>query len=207
MGKIFCLIGKSSTGKDTIAKIILNSMNLKTITLYTTRPIREGEINGREYYFVSNEELNKLESTGKVIEKRVYHTIHGDWSYATVDSNINLESDNYLILNTLEGYKRLVKYYGRDIVVPIYIWVDLNTRLDRAFLREEQEEKPKYKELCRRFIADESDFCEANLLDLEILEEDRYLNDDLDICVKNIKNKITSDINKQENVRKIGVFQ
>jgi len=80
MGKIFCLMGKSSTGKDTIGKQILKDANLKNIVLYTTRPIREGEVEGREYYFIDNQKFNELEDSGKVIEKRVYHTIHGDWT-------------------------------------------------------------------------------------------------------------------------------
>ena len=102
MGKIFCLMGKSSTGKDTIGKHLLKTMDLKNIVLYTTRPIREGELEGREYYFVNNDEFKELETSGKVIEKRVYNTIHGDWTYATVDSNIDLENNNYLVLKSLQ---------------------------------------------------------------------------------------------------------
>ena len=192
MGKIFCLMGKSSTGKDTIGKHLLKTMDLKNIVLYTTRPIREGELEGREYYFVNNDEFKELETSGKVIEKRVYNTIHGDWTYATVDSNIDLENNNYLVLNTLIGYEKLVNYYGKDAVIPLYIWVDLNTRIDRAFTREEQEKNPKYREICRRFIKDEEDFKEENLTRLEILEDNRFENNDLDRCIYQIKKKLKS---------------
>ena len=53
MGKIFCLIGKSSCGKDTLYKRILSngSLPLKTLVSYTTRPARIGETDGVEYYF------------------------------------------------------------------------------------------------------------------------------------------------------------
>ena len=207
MGKIFCLMGKSSTGKDTIGKYLLKTMDLKNIVLYTTRPIREGELDGREYYFVNNDEFRDLEESGKVIEKRVYNTIHGDWTYATVDSNIDLENNNYLVLNTLVGYEKLVNYYGKDIVVPIYIWVDLNTRIDRAFKREEQEKSPKYKELCRRFIKDEEDFREENLTRLEILEDNRFENDNLDRCIYQIEQKIKNESKKEQKTRKIGTIQ
>ena len=207
MGKIFCLMGKSSTGKDTIGKHLLKTMDLKNIVLYTTRPIREGELEGREYYFVNNDEFKELETSGKVIEKRVYNTIHGDWTYATVDSNIDLENNNYLVLNTLVGYEKLVNYYGKDIVVPIYIWVDLNTRIDRAFKREEQEKSPKYKELCRRFIKDEEDFREENLTRLEILEDNRFENDNLDRCIYQIEQKIKNESKKEQKTRKIGTIQ
>ena len=207
MGKIFCLMGKSSTGKDTIGKHLLKTMDLKNIVLYTTRPIREGELHGREYYFVNDDEFKELETSGKVIEKRVYNTIHGDWTYATVDSNIDLENNNYLVLNTLIGYEKLVNYYGKDTVIPLYIWVDLNTRIDRAFTREEQEKNPKYREICRRFIKDEEDFKEENLTRLEILEDNRFENDNLDRCIYQIKEKIIEETKKEEKTRKIGSIQ
>lgn len=207
MGKIFCLMGKSSTGKDTIGKHLLKTMDLKNIVLYTTRPIREGELEGREYYFVNNDEFKELETSGKVIEKRVYNTIHGDWTYATVDSNIDLENNNYLVLNTLIGYEKLVNYYGKDTVIPIYIWVDLNTRIDRAFTREEQEKNPKYREICRRFIKDEEDFKGENLTRLEILEDNRFENDNLDRCIYQIKEKIKTELKNNQKTRKIGSIQ
>ena len=54
MGKIYCIMGKSSTGKDTLFKKILGdeSLSLKTIVPYTTRPVRAGEKNGVEYFSV-----------------------------------------------------------------------------------------------------------------------------------------------------------
>lgn len=204
MGKIFCLMGKSSTGKDTIGKELINSLDLKNIVLYTTRPIREGEINGREYYFISENELHELENSGKVIEKRVYNTIHGDWTYATIDSNIDLGHNNYITLNTLIGYEKLINYYDKDTVIPIYIWVDLNTRINRAFSREEKEPNPKYREICRRFIADEEDFSEYNLIKLGIFGENRFFNDNLNTCIQRIKKKITEEIKEENKTRKIG---
>ena len=209
MGKIFCLMGKSASGKDTIAKEILKNSELKSIVLFTTRPIRTGEVNGRDYYFVTQEEFDRLELDGKVIEKRVYHTAHGPWTYATVNENnvFDLENNNYFILNTLEGYKKLTSYFGCDTVIPIYIWVPFEKRLDRAFSREEQQENPKYKELCRRFIMDEIDFSEEKLIDATILDENRYLNDDLEECLNAIKDTIYSSLKeKKEKTRKIGVI-
>ena len=60
MGKIFCIVGKSSSGKDTIYKRLLkiNSLKIKKIIPYTTRPIRQGEKEGVEYHFV---DINRLE--------------------------------------------------------------------------------------------------------------------------------------------------
>ena len=80
MSKIFYFMGKSASGKDTIFKQIKERMpNLKTIVIYTTRPIREGEQEGVEYYFVDEKRLAELEAQGKVIELRAYNTVHGVW--------------------------------------------------------------------------------------------------------------------------------
>lgn len=93
MGKIFCLMGKSSCGKDTIYKKILSdaSLPLKTLIPYTTRPARDEETNGVEYYFLTDEEQKQLALQGKIIELRAYHTVHGVWKYFTVnDHQLNL---------------------------------------------------------------------------------------------------------------------
>ena len=80
MGKIFYLMGKSASGKDTIYKKVKEQLpELKTIVIYTTRPIREGEQDGVEYFFVDDNRLQKLQEAGKVIELREYNTVHGIW--------------------------------------------------------------------------------------------------------------------------------
>ena len=68
--------------------------------------------------------------------------------------------------------------------MPIYIEVDDRTRIHRALQREDAEEHPKYKEMCRRFIADEEDFSEEKLQMAGI--DIRYSNYDLDNCVDTI---------------------
>ena len=76
MGKIYYMMGKSSSGKDTIYKDIRKDLQeLKTLTLYTTRPMREGEKDGVEYYFVTDEILEKYREEGKIIELRTYQTV------------------------------------------------------------------------------------------------------------------------------------
>ena len=69
MGKIFCIIGKSSSGKDTVFKILKEDkeLDLKGVVLYTTRPKRDSEINGVEYYFIKEEQLRKYIELGKII--------------------------------------------------------------------------------------------------------------------------------------------
>lgn len=187
MGKIFCLMGKSACGKDTIYKQILSAKNLplKTLIPYTTRPIRDGERNGVEYYFLTDEEQQALERQGKIIELRAYHTLHGLWKYFTVnDHQLNLANHNYLIIGTLESYARLQEYFGIDRLVPLYIELEPGERLQRALDRERMQTEPKYAELCRRFLADEADFSSEKLTQAEI--SDIFINNNSAECAKKI---------------------
>lgn len=86
MGKIFYIMGKSSTGKDTVFKRLQKekSLGLSTIVSYTTRPIRAGEKDGETYHFIDEKKLARLEKEGRVIEKRSYETVYGLWYYLTV---------------------------------------------------------------------------------------------------------------------------
>lgn len=191
MGRIFYVMGKSSVGKDTIYNMLVNDkeLGLKTIVGYTTRPMREGEVNGREYFFVDEDELKKLEQAGKVIEKRGYNTVYGVWNYFTVDDeNINLNENNYVLIGTLESYRNVRDYYGNEVVVPIYIEVEDGVRLIRAINREMTQNTPKYEELCRRFLADAKDFAEEILDELDIKK--RYNNENLNKCYEEIKGEI-----------------
>lgn len=166
MGKIFCVMGKSASGKDTIYSRLLENekLSLKRIVPYTTRPMRDGEEDGKTYHFCDEAKVQKLDEMGKIIELREYNTVYGIWKYFTVDDGqIDLAKGNYLLIGTLETYTKVVKYFGQDKVLPIYIEVEDGERLIRAIDREKQQKEPKYEEMCRRFLADASDFSEENL--------------------------------------------
>ena len=195
MGKIFCLMGKSSTGKDTIFKRLTENkeLNLRTIVSYTTRPIRDGEEEGKEYFFVGEERLKELEDAGKVIELRAYNTYYGVWKYFTVeDEQIDLEKENYLIIGTLESFKKTKEYFGEEKVVPILITLDDGVRLQRALDREKLQENPKYEEMCRRFLADAVDFSLEKQGEAGIQKS--FENNDLESCLKQIEDYMHSEI-------------
>lgn len=183
MGKIFYIMGKSSSGKDSLFKEIKKRMpELKDIVLYTTRPIREGERDGVEYHFVNEDVLRKLEEKGCVIEQRAYHTKCGIWRYFTADDGqINLKGEDYLVIGTLESYEAMKKYFGEKVVIPLYVEVEDGLRLSRALERERQQAKPKYAEMCRRFLADSEDFSEENLEKVGIGK--RFENVDFERCI------------------------
>ncbi len=187
MGKIFCIMGKSSSGKDTIYKRLLGegSLPLNRIVTYTTRPIRVGEKDGEEYRFIDDETANQLDAEGKIVELRAYNTVHGIWKYMTVaDEKIDLANHDYVIIGTPESYLGCLKYFGDDVMVPILITVDEGVRLERALKRERKQEHPKYEEMCRRFLADAKDFSEEKLKEAGI--DNRFENEDLESCYSQI---------------------
>lgn len=187
MGKIVYLMGKSSTGKDTIYKKLLENgeIELHTIVPYTTRPIRAGEMDGVEYYFTDEEGFAKLKGEGKLIEDRAYNTCLGLWRYFTVnDSQIDLEHNNYVIIGTLESYIKTKEFFGQEKLIPIMIELDDGVRLQRALDRERTQEEPKYNEMCRRFLADAEDFSEERIQKACI--ERRFINNDLQQCLQEI---------------------
>ncbi len=194
MGKIYYIIGKSASGKDTMYKRLMELRpKLRPVIPYTTRPIRRGEQEGVEYHFTTPEELEKLAREGKVIEQRTYETAHGPWTYATVDDGqMKLAKHDYVIIGTLESFLKTQEYFGYDAVKPLYLELDPAIRLQRALNRELMQKEPKYTELCRRFIADEEDFSEDKIYAAGIKK--RYVNEDLNRCVQ----EILEDIDKEQ---------
>lgn len=166
MGKIFYIMGKSASGKDHIYEALLRNseLGLSPLVLYTTRPIRKNEADGREYHFVNEEKLVQLRLAGRLIEERVYDTISGPWYYFTADEGqIHLDTQDYLGIGTLESYESMRAYFGTEKVRPIYVETGDGIRLHRALRREEKQERPAYAEMCRRFLADCEDFSEEKL--------------------------------------------
>nr|WP_300826404.1 guanylate kinase [uncultured Schaedlerella sp.] len=186
MGKIYYIMGKSASGKDSIFKELKKRMpQLREIVLYTTRPIRENETEGVEYHFVNEEFLRGMQEKKRVIELRSYDTKCGIWKYFTADDGqIDLEEFHYLAIGTLESYAAMTAYFGVENVVPIYVEVEDGLRLLRAVERERLQTNPKYAELCRRFLADSEDFSEKNLITAGIKR--RFQNVDFDECIGEI---------------------
>lgn len=194
MGYLYVLMGKSGVGKDSICKRLLacEEIDLYGITLYTTRPMRQREVNGREYNFVDIAELERFRAAGRLVEERCFNTVAGLWYYFTVnDGSIDLDEKSYITINTLDGFNRIKAYYGEGKVIPIYIEISDIERIRRAVRREEKEAVPKVAEVCRRFLADNEDFSEERLAASGVNEENRFLNnDDIENCVNNIVKSI-----------------
>ena len=105
MGKLFYIMGKSASGKDTIYQKLLEhpALDFKRLVIYTTRPIRDGEKDGQEYYFVDEDAFQQMKAEGKIIEDREYYTVYGLWRYFTVDDGrIRRQICNWISMIILE---------------------------------------------------------------------------------------------------------
>lgn len=194
MGKIFIIMGPGGSGKDTVKEVLLEKLKQKNYKLelivpYTTRPMRNGEQMGREYFFINEKEMNKLEHQNKIIEKRSYNTVNGIWHYFTTNENIDL-SKNYINIATLEAYRQFVQFYGEEVVIPLYIYISKLTRLKRTIKREKTQSNPNYSELIRRYIADSDDFSKDNFKKNNITE--KYDNNgSIEDCVAQIEKTLS----------------
>ena len=151
--KVVALYGKAGAGKDTILQRLMGEAyadeRFNEIISCTTRPPREGEIDGVNYYFVTEEEFTHLVLTSQMLEATCFNR----WYYGTPISSVNSEKINIGVFNPA-GLAALLDD-ARLAVLPIHIYTDDKTRLLRQLNREKQ---PNVKEICRRFFADEDDF-------------------------------------------------
>lgn len=187
MSKVFCIIGKSGTGKDALYKKILykKNNNLMPIIPYTTRPKRHDEVEGVNYHFVTEEQMLELKEDGLILEKRDYNTMNGIWSYFTVKFDL-LTGMDYITITTLDGVFKLIEHYGNDMIQVVYLHLEDQQRLLRCINREAIQGKPNFSEVCRRYLADEMDFSPERLS----LIENIYAIDtsmDINCCIKQIQ--------------------
>lgn len=210
MANLIYIMGKSSSGKDTIYQRIKNEINTNLYVPYTTRPKRDGEQEGREYHFLERKQFEQLEKQDKVMEQRTYNVINirGEkdiWTYATIaDSQWEKEGD-FLSIGTLESYTSILEYLEehpeRNLkMVPVYIFIDEQEREKRARKREKTQLKPNYEEMERRLKKDNIDFSEEKLATAGITKNETFENYDLDKCVRQIIDYIKENTKEREEL-------
>ncbi len=188
MSKIFCLTGKSGSGKDTVFNELIKRdiPLLKRVVTHTTRPMRAGETEGVEYHFTDEKTLAELEGSGNIIEKREYNTQKGLWIYFTCASEIDMSSGcDYIMIGTPDVAEKLFECFGEDVVVVIYLELDDRERLLRCINRESQQKCPDYSEVCRRYLADEADFKPERLKkykQMHVVNSQRTIEENADDC-------------------------
>lgn len=152
---IFAFIGKSGSGKTSLARMVKEELKMNEIVSFTTRPKRQREKEGIDYFFITDKEFESLKEKNLLAEESAYN----NWHYGIKKETIESIKGNSVVVVELKGLRQLIKLYG-DRVVPIYIDTNDKNRLKRSL---DREDNPDCKEICRRLIADTEDF--ANVLE------------------------------------------
>ena len=165
--KILALIGESGSGKDTIMQKVLELRpDLHEIVSCTSRPMREGEREGVNYYYYTPENfISKIEG-GQMLE----HTFFNNWHYGTSYDSVREDVVNVGVFNPY-GIRQLIQ---RDDVELIVVYVRRSAK-QRLLGQLNREDNPNVSEIVRRAAADEQDFAHLDFdhytIDNEIYED------------------------------------
>lgn len=147
--KIIAICGKAGAGKDRLLQRISSRYDVRTIVSCTTRPKREGEIDGVNYYYLTREEFAQ-----KVINDDILEAVEfNGWFYGTIKDGLSADKWNVGVFNP-EGIEMLLENPSVELKV-FYLYVDDKERLIRQLKRETH---PNVAEIIRRYSADEKDF-------------------------------------------------
>ena len=152
--KIIALFGEAGAGKDYIQKRIMETnfgkRYLSEIISCTTRPPREGEIDGVHYHFIptSAEFFNYYN-----LQRWIEFTSFRNWWYGTSIDHLNKNKINIGVFN-IDGINQILKNDEIDCL-PIRIFANTKLRLIRQLTREIN---PDCDEIIRRYLADQKDF-------------------------------------------------
>ena len=198
--KIFALLGYMGVGKDTILKQVLKDMDdVKPIISTTTRPMRKGETEGVEYYFIDDTEFFRRGTD--FVEQRIYHTKvkengvekNATWRYGI--ERMELEKDDYLIVIVDSvGYKELKNYVGNNKIVPIFISAPQEELKARALARGDLE-----AEVDRRLKDDYERFMDFRVR--TVYHEVKNGEGRLEEAIKEVEGIITKHINEVKEIK------
>ena len=198
--KIFALLGYMGVGKDTILKQVLKDIDdVKPIISTTTRPMRKGETEGIEYYFIDDTEFFRRGTD--FVEQRIYHTkvkengVEKDATWRYGIERMELEKDDYLIVIVDSvGYKELKNYVGNNKIVPIFISAPQEELKARALARGDLE-----AEVDRRLKDDYERFMDFRVR--TVYHEVKNTNGRLEEAIKEVENIITKHINEVKEIK------
>lgn len=162
---LYLIIGKSGSGKNTLKDELVK---LGVIPLHecTTRPARPGEIDGKDYYFMSEKKFHE----GPYIGKLYIKTAYGNWYFGIMKEKVE-DNKTYCLIVCPKQYDEVITYYkDKAAIIPVWIDTDDEQRILNIILREEHKERPDYAEVCRRIKSDATDFSEKDELILRIKE-------------------------------------
>ena len=151
MFKVIALFGPSGSGKDTLLNYIVNKYpdQFNKIISYTTRPMREKEVNGEDYFFISAENFAERVLSGTMLEAT-------QWCGNFYGSDISEFDQTKINIGVFDeqGVECLLGTSDLE-VIPIFITAEDKTRLLRILNREQS---PDCEKICKRFLEDKERF-------------------------------------------------
>lgn len=178
---IFAILGQTNSGKSTMIKK-LNSIGYNTPVEFTTRPKREGEVDGVDYHFLTKKQYNKLRNEKKILHHYATTCVDGDvWEYGFDIEK--LKSKKVVIIANPTSLKILKEHF--ESITTIYLAIDYKTRLKRGLDRNDYNKE----EIERRFEDDQKHFSGLQT-DFTLIEENQYqLLDQLCLIIGDIERK------------------
>ncbi|MGI6767911.1 MAG: guanylate kinase [Bacilli bacterium] len=131
------LIGPSASGKTEVAKILISKYGMQRLVTYTTRKKRVGEIDGRDYHFLTVPEFLKLNAEGEFVETTLYN---GNY-YGSRKKDVSFEKVVILDPNGLRCYAEKLK--GK--ITAIFLKTPKEVRKERMILRGDDPELIKLR--------------------------------------------------------------
>lgn len=128
---LLIIAGASASGKTEISRRLLKNKNFKEVVSYTTRAPRPGEINGKDYHFVSQYEFSKMVLQEKFAE---YEQYPGDRWYGTSLEDVKKVADSeevYVMVLTPSGMRNIKKHVSDENVITVLVECDLQERVKR----------------------------------------------------------------------------
>lgn len=179
------IMGKACSGKNAVVDE-LKKNGFKQIVTYTSRPRRKGERDGREYYYISQEEFTDKMKSGFFAEAKSYNVGDKEWWYGSPVNEIvdaSRDDKNYVIILTPKGVVDVLAILNRHFsdckTKVIYLYTNQSTIFKRLKARNDKNDSIK-----RRMEADDVDFAHA----VDIADKIVYNNDGDDI--KDVVGKI-----------------
>ena len=150
---MLCFIGKTASGKNLTRDQLVEKYHFSPIVTYTTRPMRNGEIQDVTYHFISYEEFKQKIDEGFFAEWKSYITNDGLWYYGSSLEDIENADNKSVIILTPQGYRDIKKKLPDKNIACIYLYENIDTMRKRLSKRGDDP-----KEVERRIKSDLEDF-------------------------------------------------
>ena len=149
---IYVITGKTSSGKDSVVKIMVDKYGFNKIPTFTTRNKRKGEKEGITYHYLSKKEFEQKIEDGCFAEWKLYHATEGDVYYGSSIESYETAKDNSVIILTPDGYRDVVGNVNKPLML-LYIYANNQTIKERLIKRGDNKEEAE-----RRLLHDNEDF-------------------------------------------------